>query len=346
MPNITTLEQLKKISEILLDEQSGHGQLLQTCQDFFTLGETLSGIGEQSTEASQATDTILPNGKAVSPLTAARCVREYARTSCFVRGLYEALLEAQQRFPGQTIHALYAGCGPYATLILPLLARLPRDSFRFTLIDIHPLALESAKKIINHFGFEDFIQDYQLLDACTTSLVPFQPFHVAVTETMNQAMYKEPQLAVSANLVRYLEPDGILIPEQITVKAALIDSSREITCFPSDHQGEMIALPRRRLELGTIMLLDKTTLKLLDLNNPATHLPPITLPWPNETVREKMRLGLLTHIKVFGSHCLQCYDTSLTIPKILRINATPDEALEVEFCYRLGESPGFDYRFI
>ena len=159
MPKI---EQLKKIAQILLDEQSDYGLLLQTCQDFFDLGEAISGVGEQSVEASQLSDTILPNGKAVSPLTAARCVREFARTSRFVRGLYEALLEAQHRFPGQKIHTLYAGSGPYATLILPLLTILPRDEFRFTLIDIHPLALESARKVIHYFGFDDFIVDYKL----------------------------------------------------------------------------------------------------------------------------------------------------------------------------------------
>ncbi|QFY44250.1 hypothetical protein F6R98_17750 [Candidatus Methylospira mobilis] len=121
----------------------------------------------------------------VSPLTAARCAREFARTSRFIRGLHAALLKAQSRFDGQTIHTLYAGCGPYATLILPLLPYLPRDGFRFTLIDIHPLALDGARKTIGHFGYDEFIRDYLLTDACNAGFAGQQPFHVAVTETMN-----------------------------------------------------------------------------------------------------------------------------------------------------------------
>lgn len=339
-------EQLKQISEILLDEQADYALLYQTCNDLFDLGEAISGVGEQGTEASQTVDTILPNGKAVSPLSAARCAREFARTSRFVRGLYAALLEAQRRFPGQTIHTLYAGCGPYVTLILPLLPLLPRDVFCFTLVDIHPLALQSARKVIGHFGYDHFISDYKVADACDACFADQQPIHLVVTETMNQAMDKEPQLAVSANLENYLEPDGILVPEQITVKAALIDSSREFVLMPSDYQGEIPPLQRRRLELGAVMVLDRAMLQELDFKCEAAHLQPVTLPWPDKTVRDKMQPALLTHIRVFGSHVLECYDSSLTCPKYLRINEMPDEASEWEFSYRLGNSPGFDYRFI
>lgn len=381
---MTTVEQLKQVGEILLDEQADYGLLYRTCNDFFDLGEAISGIGEHGTEALQTVETILPNGKAVSPLSAARCVREFARTSRFVSGLYAALLEAQRRFPGQTIHTLYAGCGPYATLILPLLLILPRDAFYFTLVDIHPLALESARKVIGHFGFDHFIRDYMLADACDASFADRQPIHVAVTETMNQAMDKEPQLAVSANLENYLEADGILVPEQITVRAALIDSSCEFVFLPSGYQGEIPPLQRRRLELGPVMVLDRAMLQNLNIINSAlifpgipfglslskpdgicpstgsaqtvfkgrvnkskiTHLQPVTLPWPDKTVRNNMRPALLTQIRVFGSHVLECYDSSLTCPKFLRINEMPDEAGEWEFSYRLGDSPGFDYRFI
>jgi len=59
-----------------------------------------------------------------------------------------------------------------------------------------------------------------------------------------------------------------------------------------------------------------------------------------------MRPALLTHIRVYGSHALECYDSSLTCPKYLRINEMPDEASEWKFSYRLGGSPGFDYCFI
>ncbi|WP_156302347.1 hypothetical protein [Methylogaea oryzae] len=97
--------------------------------------------------------------------------------------------------------------------------------------------MDNARKIIGHFGFEDFIDDYLLVDASTADFANLRPIHVAVTETMNRAMMTEPQLAVSANLARYLEADGILVPEQITVSAALLDAGKEFTLLPPDYQA-------------------------------------------------------------------------------------------------------------
>lgn len=345
LPTMHNLADLRKISDTLLEETADPAQLLGACQDFFALGEAITAIGEQGGDVEQLSDTTLPGGVAVSPLTAARCSRELARTSRFVRGLYAALLEAQRRFPGQTIHTLYAGCGPYATLILPLLLRLPRGAFRFTLVDIHALALDSARKLISHFGFDDFIADYRLTDAVTGDFSAQRPIHVAVTETMQRAMDKEPQLAVCANVVRYLEPDGILVPERITVSVALVDPGREHNILPADYSGEPPPLRRRRRVLGTIMTLDQAMAQTLG-GHSAAHLPPVSVPWPAKAERENLRPVLLTHIQVFGEHDLACYDCSLTLPKPLRPPDMPEAAADWVFTYRLGNRPGFDCCFV
>ncbi|WP_156302346.1 hypothetical protein [Methylogaea oryzae] len=106
-PSETTANRLERLAAALLDENASYGELRQACQDFSVLGEEVTGIGEQSAEPDQARETILSSGKAVSPLVAARCAWDFARTSRFARGLHAALLEAQRRFPGQAIpHAL------------------------------------------------------------------------------------------------------------------------------------------------------------------------------------------------------------------------------------------------
>lgn len=55
---------------------------------------------------------------------------------------------AQLRFPGEIIHILYAGCGPFALLCLPLLPLLAGQAVHFTLLDVHARAVESVQAIL------------------------------------------------------------------------------------------------------------------------------------------------------------------------------------------------------
>src|SRR5215217_9287707 len=53
--------------------------------------------------------TVLPDGDAISPESAARCILDYTRTSQFLRGLRLALQAALERFSERPLD-----CGPFA----------------------------------------------------------------------------------------------------------------------------------------------------------------------------------------------------------------------------------------
>jgi hypothetical protein len=65
----------------------------------------------------------------------------------------------------QPIHVLYAGCGPFALLALPLMTAFSKQEVVFTLIDIHPESLRCARHLIDSFGYGAHVRAYACADA-------------------------------------------------------------------------------------------------------------------------------------------------------------------------------------
>jgi hypothetical protein len=101
----------------------------------------ITGLRETTVDLRDRSATSVAAGYAVSPLDAGRCLLDLRRTVVYLRGVYHAIQEAQQRFPGEVIQVLYAGCGPFAPLCLPLLPLLAGQAVHFTLLDVHARAI-------------------------------------------------------------------------------------------------------------------------------------------------------------------------------------------------------------
>src|SRR5829696_7324366 len=127
-------------------------------------------------------DTVLPDGDAISPESAARCVLDYTRTSRFLRAMRLALQAALERFSERPLDILYAGCGPFAPLGLLLTHRFSPLDVRFTLIDVHELSLNSARRVFEAFGRGEFIGDCLACGAATYRHPT--AMHVVIAETM------------------------------------------------------------------------------------------------------------------------------------------------------------------
>lgn len=175
-----------------------------------------------SVSINQKTDTILPGGIAISYDGAAICVNDYLRTTRFIKGVYHAMEDLLAKFPFTKSSILYAGCGPYATLLLPLLPLFAEDDFNITLLDINETSINSVETLIQKLG----LQNYHVKTVCGNAITykhkhaEETPLHLVITETMFNALTREPQVAVTANLAPQLAEDGILIPEEISLNAA------------------------------------------------------------------------------------------------------------------------------
>lgn len=291
-------------TRLLLDPITSHGALYHAVHRLHDLFVGITGLhARNETGAVFRSETRLPCGRAISMKHAAHCLLEFQRTAVFLRGIYQALTTLEQRFPGQTLDIVYAGCGPYATLMTPLLPLLRHLPLRLTLIDIHPQALAMAASIQTAMGFP--APELCATDAATYRHPAGRTLHLVITETMRRALEGETQVAVTAHLVRQLHPNGVLVPEAIELKT-----------FHKWHRyaEEDVAPAQRQVALDWHLRVDRTFLSGLDeracQNDPdygvpcgMIHLPAVGL--------QRHSLAVQTHITTFAEHQLDDGECSL-----------------------------------
>ena len=296
----------------------------------------ITGIREDVADVRDRSATSMRAESGMSPLDAGRCLLDARRTAVYLRGVYGAIQEAQRRFPGEVIHVLYAGCGPFAPLCLPLLPLFAEQAVRFTLLDIHARSVESVKRILAALRLETANVECLVGDATHYHNPGDRPLHVVVSETMQRALEKEPQIAILMNMVPQLTAGGLVVPEMIAVDAVLTDLSRELGgngVVPEPWSG--------RLPLGRILEVDRERVCTWVAAG-LSHLPPARVALPS-VIAAQYSLVLATTICTFGAHALREYESGLTHPWMVNGIRAGEEA---EFTYRLGEKPGFHLELI
>jgi hypothetical protein len=252
--------------------------------------------------------------------------------------LESAVRAAQQRFPGECIEIVYAGCGPFALLALPLTQRLSADEIRFTMLDLHERSLELARALFEKLDIAHYVREWVQCDAVTYRHPRDRPFHILVSETMRKALASEPQVAITQNLVAQMTAGGLLVPERIIIGAALDD----MTDAEWLHSEDLRAAPElgRRpnaVELGTILELSAT----LPPPDADGLFPPVMVTIPEGPPRY---LLLTTRIHTFGDIVIDDYESGLTYPAVLKSLGRLRAGSKVEIQYALGIDPRFRCR--
>jgi hypothetical protein len=292
----------------------------------------ITGIREDTADPRDRSAILVPAGPASSPLDAGRCLLDVRRTAIYLRGVHDAIKEAQLRFPEEVIHVLYAGCGPFASLCLPLLPLLAGQAVHFTLLDVHARAIESVQAILAALRLDGAKVDCLVRDATQYRHPDQRPLHVVVSETMQRALEKEPQVAILMNMAPQLTPSGLMVPETIAVDAVLTDMAQEL--------GGNSRVPEpwsNRVPLGRILELDRERACAWAAAGVPSHLPPARISLPS-CVAAQNSLALTTTIRTFGMHQLREYESGLTHP--LMVNGWR-AGEDVEFTYQLCDKPGF-----
>jgi hypothetical protein len=326
-------DSLRQAVTSLLSSEEDHGLVESAANQLFSILARTSGLETSLDKFEYAQETITPNGKAISPNDAARCVLDFQRTAKFVRGIRAAIHQALKDFTCRPLEILYAGCGPFAPFAIAMAQQFEPEEIQLTLLDIHEQSLKAAEEIFLSSGCADYVKAFVKCDAAI-----YQhngPFHVVIIEALQKALEKEPQVAMAMNLSRQLEKGGILIPEKITVDA----------CLEMLRSAE-IPEKSRKIYLGRLVEVSKNALRHQSDTHPnrSLHeLPPVSVQIPSG-VPPDLYLMLSTTITVFDSIQLLDYESGLTYPTFLHDLGHCKPGDRIEFSYRIGNSPGFTYR--
>ena len=320
----SVLEKLRHLTTVLLDRQrpaySLRGEVLEIKSIFESLAEQIShrasniALGETRTKL----------GLAISPTMAAMCLDDFARTVTFVRGLHEAIMDLRRTITSRPVRVLYAGCGPWATLAIPVMSVLSSPEATFTLLDIHDASIASVRELVERLGLSASIAALVTADASEYSISQ-QP-DILLIEMMRAALESEPQVAVAMNLVRE-SPHARMIPEDVRVFLSLVDQSVRL-----DGEIESVVF-EKTIEVGEVISFNKTSIEQFEkFATTSIQLPDFD--------PDRYRPMLTTTVRVYSDHLLLGNDSGITLPKPLPLNPPPGPGETLDFQYEIGERPG------
>ena len=238
-----------------------------------------------------------------------------------MRGLAEAV---QERLDAECapVHVFYAGCGPFATLALPLTYQFTPEQFQVTILDYHQQAIDSATDLFQLLGKEAYIREAIVDDAVTHQLSNPDDIDIVLTETLQRALTQECQVPIVRNLLSQVKETVPLIPQEIRVGGLWTEVQ--------DGHENRAAVTDNDVEMDNIIVLNAETVRqqtyLRSIRGKAKSHPAQTF-------------CLQTEIDVYGDWKLRRNESGLTCPHPMEgIGFRDGETLAFE--YEVGEHPG------
>jgi len=319
------LQQLKKITNTLLSPEVSYNDIRMAVHALKDLFCNAAGFDETEEAKQQHIQTT--GGQAISTYTAVLCITDMMRTRKFLLGIKEAVEERLKTYPGKAVTILYAGSGPFATLLTPLITVFNPEQLQMVLLEINPSSIHYLRKTIQQFGMENYIAGIEQADAIHYPVPDkYQP-DILLSETMRPALQKEPQVSIVANLLPQCNRKPILIPESIKVEACLM--------------GNLAADPPALVPLQTLIDLDRAS--AMEIKEEPVIAKGIVTGIPEKPAALYTRIALTTTIKVFGDHIIGLQESGITLVNpVMDLTAIPKYPVSLLFRYIMNEKPGFE----
>ncbi len=315
------IAEISQVTNGLINPQCNPVDAMEQCNKLARLLGDISGLDLDNPGDTGGSSTT-ENGLALSPFLAAQCVTIPVRTQQFFRGINQFFCDVKNS-NHTTLDILYAGCGPYATLLFPLLCVHQDSKVNLTLIDIHESSIDAVRRLFDGANLANVNLTFDVADAAKWRPDPCNcQFDLIVSETMDAALKSEPQVAIFGHLYQYLKPNGTLIPESIALRAILFDQTD--SC-----------------EFGTFFELNKKTCVNMGLKN-RLHIRG-ELPLTEEQKRRFTNFTVTTEVEVFAGHKIARNASDITSDLNFKyLDLTQQNS--IEFYYQVTENPGFRFQ--
>jgi hypothetical protein len=335
---------------IILDEKSKYSTIKDSIDKIAVNFYQITNLAGKLKKAEHG--TILPDGEALTPQTAAGCIFDYVRTTKFLRGIKKAI-DFQLNTPGKKkIKIMYVGSGPHATLLFPLIPFYYETQLEISLIEFHQASVDSLKLLISHYGFKNYFDEILCDDAANYQHKKEYLYDIIIVETMQKALSVEPQVSITNHFSQYLAKDGVLIPEAIKISAVLADLHNELSSSSRKWTDFWLNIKRadaknKRIFLKEIFVLDKNIRAKYDtLNLTDNRIILSTIPIQSRIGRMK-NLILLTEIIIFDNVILSEEDETGLTKLYFDQNLEPtEEGKQIKFSYQLGSYPKFQMDYV
>lgn len=323
-----SVQKLEEITRLLLDPDLIPLRCREAAHSLYELCCKAISFDEMAEDSQRNVETGF--GQAIAARWAASCVLDYKRTQKFLMGIRAAIDEKLKQNGGRPVIVLYAGTGPFAALLSPLSTIFSSAELKMILLEINPLSMAYLKNFIEHFNMQEYVLRIEEANAATYLIPPDLKPDIVLSETMQAALRKEPQVSIVTNLVSQCEPETQLIPEIVKVELCLTKA------LPDS--------PDSIRPVATLLEVDFNTASLIK-KNPGLF-PVLSTGIPVSVTKESAELfhhlKYCTTIQVFGDYILEYNESGLTIPiTVAELNAVVEFPLRFSISYCMGETPGF-----
>ena len=334
---------LTQIADTLYKSDNTFIDLYNSCQNYKSVLLDITEFALQQQDNDN--DIFTDSGRAIGTEWAIRCVEDIMRTYKYCNGLYKAVFDASKA-QQEPVRILYAGPGPFATLVLPLITRFTPQQIQFDMLEINPESAALLKKVIAHFDAGDYINEFEITDATTYKVPEPEGVNILVSETMQAALYHEPQVTICYNLLPQLPAEAVMIPKEISLSLyAGNDDKRQQHKTTLDGPGVVF-----HDDLGHLFTLSKEEIQAnhekINAMGSEARFEPVELQLPDDTHRKYHNLMIATSIIIYDEETeIKLEESGLTALRQLQpLNPMMQTVKALRATYMSGEFPGLDFQ--